>query len=241
MKRTRYLIIVALIALAGTSCQKDDSNEPLPASNRIKTYTESITSSFLGNFSVTYNLSYDNQNRLISLVNASNSGDRFSFAYNTGGFDMDIFGDDHLVIHQDVYTSGNLMDSTFQYNDEGDTTTEKYTYNPSKQLIQLKRYMYSNGQSELDEMVNYTYDSNNNLVEETSNYSHTTYEYAADAPNTIDLFPIYTGYASKLPSKISSSLGVEIHTYSLDDKNRLTSDKAVFESGDVVLKTFTYE
>lgn len=175
------------------------------------------------------------------MVNAANSGDRFVFSYNSDGFDMEIFGDDHLVIHQDVFTIGNLMDSTFQYNDEGDTTTEKYRYNPSKQLVQLKRYMYNEGSSQIDEIVNYTYDDKNNLVEEKSNYSTTTYEYAVDAPNTISLFPIYTGNATKLPSKINSSLGVQVHTYTFDEKQRLTSDKAVFENGDVVLKTFTYE
>lgn len=242
MTLIRSLLIVLIIALALASCKKDDSVQSPPPGDRIKTYTESINSSILGVTSVTYNLTYDQDGRLSSMTNTENAGDRFAFSYVENGFDMDIYSNNSLVIHQDAFVNGNRMDSTFQYNDEGDTTTEKYVYNPSNLLVKLSRYVYSDGISELDEIVNYSYDANSNLISEIGNFTHIEYEYNGSLPGIINLFPIFYSSSQKLPSRVIDQAGYTAdHTYTVDSKNRVVTDVAVLTTGDTLTKTYTYE
>ena len=245
MNLLRVLVVITLLIISLASCKKDDSNQSPAPRERIKTYTETLVSSSFGTLSYTYNLSYDQDGRLLSMVNAESAGDRFVFTYGQAGFNMEIFGNNDLVIHQDVFLNGNLMDSTFQYNNEGDTTTEKYFYNGDNMLVTLNRYSHSGDVSVLDEVVTYTYDANKNLTREASHYGSINYEYDAATPEIIDLFPVYFSYSKQLPSKVTSTYlnhdYVAEHSYSLDAKNRLVSDVATFINGDVVTKTFTYE
>src|SRR5688572_19321340 len=80
-KNFLFLAVIALVILF-SSCQKEASNTPLPAASlKIKTYTEDVRSGILGNIVVTYNLSYDGNDRLTSMVDAADPGDKFVFAY----------------------------------------------------------------------------------------------------------------------------------------------------------------
>ena len=238
----RPLTLIALFAFTLASCKKDDSVQSVAPKDRIKTYTESINSSVLGVNSYTWNLSYDDRGRLSTMVNAENSGNRFVFTYAENGFDMDIFSGNAIVIHQDAFVNGNRMDSTFQYNDEGDTTTEKYTYNPGNLLVKLNRYVYNNGSPELDETVDYSYDNNNNLISEIGNFTHIEYEYNGSLPGIIDLFPLFYSSSQKLPSRVIDHSGYTAeHTYTVDARNRVVSDIAVLNTGDTITKTYVYE
>lgn len=240
MTLIRSLIVITLVAFAFSSCKKDDSSQPPSSADRIKTYTEAITSEDFS-WTTTYNLSYDNEGRLTSITDAAVPGNRFAYTHSASGFDMDIYVNGNVIIHEDVFLSNNRMDSTFQYNDEGDTTTEKYNYNPSNLMVKLNRYTYSNGVSVLDETVNYTYDANNNITSEISNFGSAQFEYNEQSPDMIELFPLYYSPSQKLPSRVTEG-GVTIdHTYTLDSKNRLIIDLAVYSTGEMVTRTFTYE
>lgn len=180
------------------------------------------------------------------MINAANSGDKFLFTYNTGGFDFDIFASGQLTIHELVFLNAGLMDSTIQYNDEGDTTSEKYFYNGDKLLTKLNRYVRTNSQDVLDDVVQYTYDSNKRLLSESDNFSVTNYEYNGSELNNINVFPLYTSTSVALPSRVLFTSGGEQtiidHTYTFDEKNRLTVDKAVISgTSEEVTKSFTYE
>jgi hypothetical protein len=242
MNLIRSLIVIVLFVFTLASCKKDDSVQNPATGDKIKTYTESINSSVLGVYSVTYNLSYDQQGRVTTIINAENAGDRFAYTYDEKRFDMDIYSSNALVIHQDVFLNGNRMDSTFQYNDEGDTTTEKYVYNPANLLIKLNRYIYSDGVSELDETVDYTYDGSSNLISEIGTFTHIEYEYDGNTPGIINLFPLFYSTSQKMPSRVIDQAGYTAdHTYSVDSRNRVVSDVAVLSTGDVITKTYTYE
>jgi hypothetical protein len=242
MSLIRSISVTVLFAIALSSCKKDDSVQEPPTGDKIKTYTESINSSVIGVSTATFNLNYDQQGRLVSMINAEDAGNRFAFTYVENGFDMDIYTNNALIIHEDVFLNGDRMDSTFQYNDEGDTTTEKYVYNPSNLLVKLNRYIYSDGISELDETVNYTYDANNNLLTEISNYSHIEYEYNGNTPAIIKLLPLFYSSSQKMPSRVIDQSGYTAdHTYSVDGKGRVVSDVAILSTGDTITKTYTYE
>jgi hypothetical protein len=244
MKNRASLLTVIAVILFSVSCSKDDSPGGNQGKNKIKTYTESVKSSILGDYSATFMLNYDQQDRIISMIDAQNSANRFEFSHGQSEFAFDIFSSDTRVIHQDVFLKDNLMDSTFQFNDEGDTTTEKYVY-ADNLLVKLKRYIYSESGPVLDEVSNYSYDQDKNLISETDGFTTITYEYDGVVVTPVELFPVFFSPSFRLPSRETHSSGGEEvtvdHTYSFDDKQRLISDRAVISTGDEVTKSFTYE
>jgi hypothetical protein len=120
-----FLAISSVILFS--SCQKDAGADSPTSTDRVKSYTEDITSGSIGNSVTTYNLTYDGSNRITSLISASNSGDKFLFTYNSAAtFSMEIFNSNIRVIHEDFFLNSNSYpDSTYQYNNTGDTSTEK--------------------------------------------------------------------------------------------------------------------
>ena len=246
MKFLNLFLAATLIIFCCASCKKDTKppeNTPLL---KIKSYTEEITSSTTGHTVETFNLQYDNDNRLTSLESVSASGSKFIYEYTSANaFTMDIFQANSLVIHEDFFLNGlTLVDSTFQYNNTADTSTEKYLYNSGKQLEKKYEYDVIGGNSELYNTITYTYNSQGNLITEVDDYSTTTYSYDEVILNTLTTSPIYLPLPKQLPTKmvynsLSDSYTIE-HTYTFDATNRLTVDKAEFDNGDIVLKTYTY-
>jgi hypothetical protein len=248
MKKIKIaLAIIVLVALA--SCQKEYSTEdaagdtPTP-SIRVKTYTEDLTSG--GTHTVTtFDLSYDNSNRLISMISETNAGDKFVFNYSSGSYTGDIFNSNALSIHEVFFLNSNsLVDSTFQYNDTNDSTTEKYIYNGAKQLVTFKEYDYSllTG-SVLSNTTNYKYDSNGNQISATDDYSVTLYDYTGLA-NTIVIGAPYFFVNKKLVKTTTYSFGVSTiilnHTYTFDGNNRLSTETITNGSTYTLIKTYTY-
>ena len=184
MKRITLFAAVAAVIVVLSSCQKEPSNTPLPtASLKVKTYTEDVRSGIWGNSVTTYNLSYDGNNRLTGMTDASNSGNKFVYAYpSSSKYTLDLFVDNIFELHADyLLNSKSLIDSTFQYNNTGDTMTEKYIYNPAGQLTKLYEYDYYNTSSDLWNTTTYIYDGAGNLVksQDTDDYVY-TYEYYTD-------------------------------------------------------------
>ena len=248
MKKIKIaLAIIVLVALA--SCQKEYSTEdtagdtPTP-SIRVKTYTEDLTSG--GTHTVTtFDLSYDNSNRLISMISETNAGDKFVFNYGSGSYTGDIFNSNALSIHEVFFLNSNLfVDSTFQYNDTNDSTTEKYIYNGAKQLVTFKEYDYSllTG-SVLSNTTNYKYDSNGNQISATDDYSVTLYDYTGLA-NTIVIGAPYFFVNKNLVKTTTYSFGVSTiilnHTYTFDGNNRLSTETITNGSTYTLIKTYTY-
>ncbi len=241
------LAFIIFTAVAFNSCQKEINNtDPVvPTGNRIKTYTEDVTSGGAHNV-VTFNLAYDANDRIISLTSAASPGDRFVYQYSNGGLTMDIYNSNQLNIHEVFFLNSNsLVDSTFQYNDTNDSLTEKYLYNSSKQLATLKSYNYSQVTgSVLDNVENYTYDSNGNAIKVTDNYSVTTYDYYTNLPgNFAGIVPYFPAGKNLVKTTTVTDAGGTTtlnHTYTFDTANRITTEKIVAGSGEIVIKTYTY-
>jgi len=244
MKFSALHTALVAIVLFLTACSKDDKSEDVPKSDKIKTYTETVNSAILGNYSTTYVLSYDQEGRLTRMADQLIPGNKFEFAYKQGGFAFDILTSGNVIIHEEVFVNGTLMDSTIQYNDEGDTTSEKYIYNGDL-LVKLNEYMHTSSGNILDNVTTYTYNSDESLHTESDGYYTITYTYNSEVWNTLNLFPLYHSPSRRLPSRETYTSGSEEitvdHTYAFDTEKRLISDHAVVSSGDEVTKTFTYE
>lgn len=246
-----FTLISILCCVVFSSCQKEISIDTSTSSpqqgSKPKTYTEDYTAEG-EHYAMTFALSYDGQGRLVSLISTTDPGNKFLYAYPQQNlFTMDLYNANELSIHEDFYlNSSSFIDSTFQYNDTKDTTTEKYVYNSNKQLIALKRYFYEEGAVVQDETTRYEYNDDGTLARETDGSTVTSYEYYADLENSLllSLTP-YTPVSPKLVKTTTVSSGgeqiVQQHSYTFDDQKRLTSETITIADQDVtVVKSYTY-
>lgn len=254
MKRTAYLLTACTLVFL--SCQKEPDVIPgtVTASNRLKSFTETVTSSVVGNFSTTYNVSYDNSGRIASMVSASSPGDKFVYGFPSASkYTMDIYTGGSLSIHEDFYVNADgFPDSTFQYNDTQDTTTEKYTYNAAKQLVKQKEYAYTKATGGvLSNITTFTYDAGGNLAksQDTDGEAH-TYEYYADLRYALPMVPgpisaLTTQRINLMKKHTIESNGFPVgsaqYSYAFDSKDRISTEKAVATDGSTVLRTYTYQ
>jgi YD repeat-containing protein len=246
---TGLLISLTTIAFL-SSCQKEitaDITTTPTTTSRIKTYTEDVSISGAHNV-VTFNLTYDANGRIATMISASNPGDKFLYQYNSNtSYTMDLYNSNVLSIHENFFINGfSLIDSTLQYNDTKDTMTEKYIYNAAKQLTQLRQYDYTTATGAvLWETYFYTYDANGNITKETDSYSVTSYDYYTNLVNNFSMGFVYMSTTKNLVKTTTYTSGgstdVFDHTYTFDSQNRLTSEK-ITESGgtDSVTRTYTY-
>ena len=162
-----FLVICILIAC---SCNKDNSSTNHSVS-LPKTYTEDVRNPSSGRTVVTYNVTYDANSRLLSLTAIPSPPIlQFNYQYPTGNtLTMDLYNYGSLSIHEMVWLNSNgFIDSTFQFNDTNDSSTEKYVYNSSQQPIQLKDYTYHSSGVIPYNTTNYTYDNNGNTLTQTN-------------------------------------------------------------------------
>ena len=255
MRLFAYFLLLPLFVMFFSSCQKEitgESARPTDTSGNIgtggsstlvKTYTEDVTTAS-GNYKTTFDLSYDISDRITSMVSKSNAGDKFVYQYGTNKFTLDIYVGNVIDIHQDRFVNNMLLmiDSTLQYNNTGDTSTEKYTYNAAKQLTRKKDYEVKGGVSTLVNTTDYAYDSNGNVTKETDSDGETTYEYTT-LVNNLNIGYVYFNVNKNLPKTTTikgAFAGTITHTYIFDSLNRLTSEKGTNSNGGVFVKTYTY-
>lgn len=250
-KNFLFLAVIALIILF-SACQKEPGNNLPPTQQlKLKTYTEDVRSASWGNSVTTYHLNYDGNDRMTSMVDASGPGNKFVFAYpSSSKYPMDLFVDNIFELHADYFLNNHsMLDSSFQYNNTDDTSTEKYVYNPARQLTKLYEYDYSRVTgSSLWNTTTYTYDGAGNLVksEDADDYVY-TYEYYTDK---LYLLPQITPFAGsnqktnllkKLTLTESGTVQASAtYTYTFDSKDRVSTVRQDYSDGDVVIKTYTY-
>ena len=187
MKKT-LLAATFFAFLLFAACKKDNDTPSTSSASLPKTYTEDIRSTGFNSLT-TYNLTYDGDNRITSMTAIPEPAIvKFVYNYSSNNLlTMDLYNSNALSIHEILWlNSSGTLDSTFQYNDTNDSSTEKYIYNSGKQILQIRNYNYSSGGSELDHTTDYIYDNlGNAITESTSNGSSTNYTYYTDLPNTL--------------------------------------------------------
>ncbi len=248
MQKQNFFLFLPIVFLSlFVSCKKDDGPAPPGNGNRIKIYIEDASLTPYNRID-TFNISYDASGRITSL--ASTKGGQFVYTYNTGNFVMDIKNNGNLIIREYFYLNNNqLIDSNFQYNDTGDSSTEKLIYNTANQLTQMKRYDYSllTGSS-LFQITNYTYDNAGNLSSETRGdetgtiYSVTTYTHNSVLNDVfgfnLPYYPTLHKYLITTKTQGSSYVNYE---YTYDNLNRVVTEKDTDNNGYVVVKKYIYE
>ena len=255
MKISKSTLTFSLLFLFFSSCQKP-FNDPNPAPQNPslnllpKTYTEDYTSDVSGHVVISFNLSYDADNRLVSMVSTTSAGDKFLYGHTPTTLTTDIYNSNQLSIHYEAYlNASSYIDSTFQYNDTQDSSTEKYVYNASNQLVQINEYRYSGALGILpDGIIKYSYDAVGNLAKETEEFNSVVYQTLTyDYTSLLNTLAISFDYLPKNKYLIKTThydlngtTGTLNHTYTFDSSNRLTSEKIVADTGEISIKTYTY-
>jgi YD repeat-containing protein len=245
MKNTLFALAI-LTTLIVSSCSKSNDNNN-PVVTLPKTYTEDIRSSAFNSLT-TYNLTYDGNYRLVSMVAVPDPPvAKFIFQYPTSlTVTMDMYTGATLSIHENFWlNAASFADSTLQYNDTQDTTTEKYIYNANNLLLKVNSYDYHTSGTTLSKTTTYNYDANGNATTQTDNPGGIiTFTYYV----TLNTFSIGNSFIPQPKNLVRSATldngGTPIttmHYYGFDSNNRLIKDTITVSGSDlVVLKSYTY-
>ncbi|MGN6601459.1 MAG: hypothetical protein ACTHK8_03355 [Ginsengibacter sp.] len=244
-KHIFYFLIFSSIVLF--SCKKEDPAKPDNSNYKLKTYSEKVVTG-TDSISATWNFTYDAQDRMTSMFMVNNPAEKFTYSYPSDNeIVMDLLSSSGNI-HEEVFFKNGMMDSTYQYNDTQDTTTEKYVYNVSKQLTKMYEYDYYGGQPTLTTTTNYSYDANGNLVKtEDTDTNVETYDYY---PDLVNIMPVISPLLPSVKSQLMKThtvtsngypVGTVIFTYTFDDQNRIsTVTQTEDSSGTIATSTFTY-
>src|SRR5580693_4955682 len=248
MRNSSVRLVIAAIFLL-SSCKKDNSASNSNGSSRPKTYTEDIRSSIIGNSLTTYDLSYDANGRLTALT-AVPSPPSINFAYTypaANKVTMDLYEGGVLNIHEIMWlNSSSYLDTTYQYDNAGDTTTEKYIYNGNKQLLQAIIYNYSTSGISVYNTTSYTYDNLGNAISSSDLLGNMiSYSYYSNLPNTLRIGQTFLPQAVNcIKTEILNSNGTTEtvnHYYTFDNSNRLIKDSTyTAEVNLIAIKSYTY-
>lgn len=243
---------IFLLASLFISCQKEIVTDlPDEGSVKLRTYIEDARNTPYHAID-TFNIAYDESGRILALISNS-TGAKFLYEYFTGSYALEIKVYDHIFIRDVSYINGaGLVDSTFQVNDAGDSSSSKLIYNASKQVTEERTYSYSALGGAILEGINYyTYDNNGNVVTYTEKdtsgetTSVTSYTYNAFL-NTIFLTPSYHPLPFKnliaTRSTVYQGGGTDSSTfeYTYDSSNRVISEKETYSDGTFVIRHYEY-
>lgn len=248
MKTSTISLILSLLVIINVSCKKESAGSNAP--HKLKSYTEDITAVGIGHVVETFNISYDDQDRITSVVSATKPGNRLVYQYiNNNEFIFEKIEDHKVTAHSACFinSSLSLIDSTYEYNNRKDTVSMKYLYDSENRIVKQKEYLHSYliKAPVWVNTLNYHYDLNGRLTKKTDNYSEATYRYDAEHENTVQIEPFYFPVQQKLPThtytiRWGTLITIE-HSYSFDEHKRLISEKAVSSDGRINVKSYTYQ
>ncbi len=166
----KKLIYILAIAVASFSCSKDDA--PSTNTNIDNILVKKITETDASGNSTTYVHNY-NGNKIVSIVNQDDSGDKEVFTYT-----------DNLVTKIETYTEGEIVETSVYAYKDGKIDhieityldEEHYEFKKAKKLSANKRsFKKTSGSefSEIKERQEFTYNSNGTITIEDYDYDLT--------------------------------------------------------------------
>lgn len=241
---------LALIALCLVySCKKNNGADSAGNSDKLKMYIEDVKTP--GSHQVdSFTVSYDANNRITGLTSPALT---FTYGYTTTGFTLDLYNFGQLSIHEIAYiNSSSYVDSTFQYNDTNDTTTEGFTYSGDL-LTRMITYNYSTAGTSVFSEDDYTYDNNGNETKDVnsdgsgninmvSGFTYTTHPLKVRInPTYYPLFSKYLPATQTVTDGTGSAIATITYTYVFDAAGRLSKETDSADIGEVGIKTYIYQ
>ncbi|HXB45956.1 MAG TPA: hypothetical protein VNV85_17950 [Puia sp.] len=248
MKWKTFLASALLVGLF-FSCKKDSSNNAQNNPNKLKMYIEDATNTSFNEID-SFNFTYDGNNRITSLFSPKL---KTAFTYTSNSsFTIDLYTYGVLNVHEIAYiNSSSLVDSTFQYNNTGDTTTEGYLYS-GKTLLRISNYNYSKASgAQILAQDDYTSDNNGNMTKDIQSdgsgniITISTFTYTNN-PLNYYLGPTYLPQSKFLPATqvqtdgSGGPIASVTYSYVFDSSNRVVKETDALDNGESVVKTFIY-
>lgn len=196
-------------------------------------------------------MTYDANNRLTGLLSTILSD---VYTYGSGkSFTLDLYTYEIFSIHEIFYiNNSSLVDSTLQFDNTNDTTTEGYLYN-NGQLTRKSTYNYRQTTgSQIYMQEDFTYDNNGNLLKDivSDGYSNvntiSTYTYTDYAYNPLygpHYLPVLSKYwlATQIQTDGSGNILATItSTDVIDGNGRVTKETDLANNGQSVIKSLIY-
>lgn len=250
LKVSAFSLVAVLIL--NTSCKKD-KDAGSSGRQRLKSYTEEITAVGQGHTVETFNVSYDGQERITSIVSTTKPGHRLEYTYiDNNKFTYEQIEDNKLMLHRDYFINAEIgkVDSTYQYNIQNKKISFKYFYDKDNKISRQKEYLINPYLPPVwYNTIDYAYDIKGTLTKRTeTSPAEITYVYDAEYKNTTLTEPGYIPSQELLPThtyKIQFGITTTTeYTYTYDDKGRLSIEKAVEYDGSrqkVTVRTYTYQ
>jgi YD repeat-containing protein len=247
LKVSALSLVSALVLITACTPDKDAGAN---GRQKLKSYTEDITAVGIGHVVETFDVNYDGQDRITSIVSTTKPGHRLEYNYiNNDKFTYEQIEDNKVQLHCDYFIDGEIgkVDSLYQYNIRKDTITFKYIYNSENKLIKELEYLPNSFMAPvLANTMNYVYDGKGTLTKKVESFGETSYRYDAEYKNTTLITPGYIPVQDLLPShtyitRHNRTTTIE-HTYTYDDKGRLASERAASSpDGRITIRTYTYQ
>jgi hypothetical protein len=246
VKVSALSLVISLFVL-NSACKKESAG--VSGVQKLKTYTEDITAVGIGHVVEKFDVSYDGQGRVTSVISVNKPGHRYVYKYlNNDAFTFEHIEDNKVMLHCDYFINGEVgkVDSVYQYNIRKDTLAFKYFYDSDNRIVKQKEYMHSYLMPPfVYNTISYIYDIKGTLTKRTESAAEISYRYDADFKNTARIEPDYIPAQEKLPThtysiRFNATTTIE-HSYTFDDKKRLTSEKAVSSDGRITVKSYSYE
>jgi|SRR6185437_6157426 len=246
----KHLVLFTVTICLLASCKKNSGSNSNGSSNKLKMYieTDKVGGTTLTD---TFYVSYDNSNRITGLTAAQL---KFVYAYQSKSLTLDLYEYNQLSIHEIFYlNSASVVDSTLQYDNTNDTTTEGYDYNGNLLTSKFTYTYSSSGGTSIDMRDDYTYDNGGNLLKDVQSdgygtvnqvtaYTYTTHPINVSInPTDEPLQAKYLPATATLTDGTGSHLGTITYTYTFDGSGRLTKETDAADNGDLVVKTYIYE
>jgi hypothetical protein len=247
--RIHILPAMLLVTYLFASCKKNDSNTASDP-NKLKMYIEDARNSSLHAID-SFTVTYDNQNRVTGLIGPDI---KTTFAYPSANtFSLDLYNNNQLSIHETNYINSgiSLVDSTVQYDDANDSTTEGYIYN-GKLPLRKSTYDYSTQTGpQIYMQEDYTYDNAGNMIKNIQSDGHgnvntiLTFTYTDKALN-YSIQPVYLPAGKYLPATQTETDGNDneivsiVYTYEFDSSGRVTKEMDTADNGESVIKSYIY-
>lgn len=249
MKLKSLTALTIVCACALFSCKKSSNSNSTNNPNKLKLYIEDLSQTPANEID-TFTVTYDADNRITALTSLK---EKFVYTYSSSSFTLDLYDFNALSIHEILFLNNqSYIDSTFQYDNTNDTTTEKYIYTGSL-LTSLTTYDYTTlGGAQFDTQDEYQYDNNGNVTTDTQTDQYadvtiTTATYGSQLLN-FSINPSYYPLHSKnvpITQTVTDGLGdteaAITYTYTFDSKGRVTKQTATDSvSGYILSKIFVY-
>jgi hypothetical protein len=231
----KFRLLLSLITVMLFGCKKDGDDSTDKLNSDLHNVKTMIVASDVG-YGVqtdTFNITYDNQNRLLSRISIGARAQTYLFTYEKDRYYQDMTTGASTVRATYILNSRKLVDSSINPYTSNYTLYTKYIYNSKDQLIERREHQSVNNNPQvLTDHLYFTYDADGVLLKREGLYDINEYKYDQVIKNTVNLGIPYMQVTKQLPTEVlvytKGNLSDRYtYSYTFDAQGRIASQQYV--------------